>query len=491
MVFQRGFLAELQSLPPFSAPLTPGPAVEVSFIIPARMIDPSIEHTVLTVHTFLSQRFGNSFEIILVPNSENSKENEFATSIGKNFANLRIVPHSTPRGKGAAMRTGFFQSRGKWIYFTDADLPYDLDFFDQAAALLRKGTDLVTGNRRLPTSTFQIPVSLLKLASQRHRLGLAFNRFVRMLLPIQTTDTQAGIKAFSRRLAEIAFGRQSCPGFLFDLELFLTAHGQGFLQRELPVTLSLRNEKSTVRVLRECLLVGNWLIKLSIKNLRKDYGRAKKTAPVLSYYPETKGLTRLFLWARWLLTPYSKMVSYLPAQGEILDLGCGHGLLSLTAALGSPGRQVYGIDHDQERVALAQKAIQNVPNVQITTGNMGHPPGQENHYSGMTLIDVLHYFEPSQQEAILKRSYSLLNHGGTLLVREVDLKPGLISYWNRFYELVATTIGFTQAEKQKLSFRSRLEWETLLEDIGFQVRSERCSSFLFEDILYICERPLL
>jgi hypothetical protein len=103
-------------------------------------------------------------------------------------------------------------------------------------------------------------------------LGLAYNRLVRWLLPIHTTDTQAGIKAFSRRLATQAFQRQSCPGFLFDLEIFLTAMGMGLKQTDLPVTLFLNSEKSTVRILKECVLVANWLTRITWKFLQKGYG---------------------------------------------------------------------------------------------------------------------------------------------------------------------------------------------------------------------------
>ena len=165
-------------------------------------------------------------------------------------------------------------SRGaKWIFLTDADLPYDLTFFDEAAIKLREGFDLVTGNRRLPSSHFCLPVNLLPLVYQRHRLGLAFNRLVRLLFPITTTDTQAGIKALSRRLAVKTFERQSCPGFLYDLEIFLTAHGQGYRQTHIPVTLYLNSEKSTVRILRECVLVANWLTRILWRNKMGAYER--------------------------------------------------------------------------------------------------------------------------------------------------------------------------------------------------------------------------
>ena len=470
----------------------PKAEVDVSLIIPARNASQTLESTVTEAHQFLSHHFKNSFEIILVPNpspgDRKDQSHAVAVDLAKKLSNIKICFHEFPPGKGAAIRTGFQASQGRFIFFTDSDLPYDLEFFLQADQKLRAGYDLVTGNRRLQNSHFHIPVSLLPLAFGRHRLGLAFNRLVRLLLPIQTTDTQAGIKAFSRRLGIEAFSRLSCPGFLFDLEIFLTAAGMGYKQTDLPVTLHLNSEKSTVRILRECLLVGNWLSRIFWKNKKNHYGSAKKNPGILERYQNASFFTRFFLFARWSLTPYARMASRLPPQGPILDLGCGHGLLALTAALDSPARTVLGIDHDQERIGLAQIAARNLPNLEVKKGNLMDPPSSTPPYSGITMIDIMHYFEPRLQENLLRRAHQLLGNGGTLLVREVDPEGGWVSKWNRTYEKIATRIGFTQAEAAGLHFRTKKDWISLLESVGFEVKSERCSSFLFADILYTCER---
>jgi glycosyltransferase involved in cell wall biosynthesis len=487
-------LNELKPLPFLDFSRMSEPSLDVSLIIPAKNSGLTLEKTVREAHQFLTRNWGKSFEIILVPNG-NKEDSEdpsipIAKGLAEQFPEVQVQPHFNPPGKGAAVRTGFSVSRGKYILFTDADLPYDLDFFLEAISMLQSGFDLITGNRRLPESHFDIPVELLPIAYQRHRLGLGFNRFVRLLLPVQTTDTQAGIKAMSRRLATAAFSKQSCPGFLFDLELFLTAHGLGYWQSELPVILYLNSEKSTVRILRECVLVANWLTRLSWRNLRMGYGTQETNkGDILSRYRDAPFLTRLFLDLRWRLTPYSRMVSYLPSQGPILDLGCGHGLFALAVGMKSPSREVIGIDHDDSRIELASHAIQDLPNIRLEKGSMVELPRVERPFAGIAIIDAMHYFDFNTQESILKQTYSLLEKGGRLLVREVDPEGGMASSWNRFYERIATAIGFTQAKEKNLHFRSRKGWQELMESIGFKVTSERCSSFLFADILYICERP--
>jgi hypothetical protein len=162
-------------------------------------------------------------------------------------------------------------SRGRWIFTSDADLPYDLGFFQEAAWLLDRGIDLVIGNRRLASSHFRMPTRILHKVHRRVLYGLWFNRVVRWLFPIDTTDTQAGLKAMSRRTAEAFFERQTCPGFLHDLELLLTAEGCGFPIAEIPVWLHLRDEKTSVRILREVFRSLYWLTRIAWQHRRGRY----------------------------------------------------------------------------------------------------------------------------------------------------------------------------------------------------------------------------
>jgi len=66
--------------------------------------------------------------------------------------------------------------------------------------------------------------------------------------------------------------------------------------------------------------------------------------------------TRWFIRLRWKLTPYREIAARLPTGGRVLDLGSGHGLLSLALSMGSDKREIIGIDHDQARVRLAERA---------------------------------------------------------------------------------------------------------------------------------------
>lgn len=193
---------------------------------------------------------------------------------------------------------------------------------------------------------------------------------------------------------------------------------------------------------------------------------------------------RLFLWARWYLTPYQRMAEKLPQKGKILDLGSGHGLLSLTLAVHSPERVVLGIDHDDQRIQLACRAAHSISNLHFEKGSLLQPP--QGSFQGIALIDVMHYFSPDEQHHILKNAFDLLEPGGTLILREVNPSGGIISKWNRIYERFATATGFTRSNHQtSMHFRSPEGWIELLKKIGLSASYERCSSLFFADILFV------
>ncbi len=470
----------------------PEAAISVTLLIPARSAAHSLAATTNAAHAFLSREFPDSFEIILIPNDPDGETAtvDVARKMEGQYPEVRSATLDGPPGKGTALRSGFRLARGQMIFFTDADLPYDLEFFSRAARELSRGADFVTGNRRLDESQFNLPVDLLPVAHGRHRLGLAFNGVVRRLFGVTTTDTQAGIKAMTREMADAAFGDQVCAGFFFDLEFFLTARGRGFRHRELPVILRLETEKSTVRVVRESIQAAYWLSRIFMRNLLGRYGRLKAWR-VASFYGSESPSNRLFLEARWRLTPYSDMERELPAAGRVLDLGCGHGLFSFALASRARRRSVVGVDHDANRIETAKRALAKAPSatrIQFQPGSaLDPPPGP---FSGITLIDVMHYFPLREQALVFQKAFENLEPGGVLLVREVNPAGGWISRVNQAYERLATSTGFTRSEqKSALHFRKPSGWMSALSQSGFQVRQRPCSSPLFADILFIATKP--
>jgi 2-polyprenyl-3-methyl-5-hydroxy-6-metoxy-1,4-benzoquinol methylase len=218
---------------------------------------------------------------------------------------------------------------------------------------------------------------------------------------------------------------------------------------------------------------------------KKTRGPHPGRRDVLERFSALSWGSRLFLWARWVWTPYVEMASLLPVKGRILDGGCGHGLFSLALALQSPKRNILGLDHSRIRIAAARSAARGIKNISFKIGDYTVLP--RGPFDGIALIDVLHYLPYEKQARVLKNSAGRLRRGGILLFREVDRSLGMASGYNRLHETLMIRLGFTQAEG--LHFRDAAGWKKLAQQAGFLVRMKPTARFPFADILYRCEKP--
>ena len=60
--------------------------------------------------------------------------------LGKADPRVRVISHGRNRGYGEALRTGFLASRLDHVFFTDADLQFDLDELEQFVPTRRRST---------------------------------------------------------------------------------------------------------------------------------------------------------------------------------------------------------------------------------------------------------------------------------------------------------------------------------------------------------------
>ncbi|MEK6578615.1 MAG: glycosyltransferase 87 family protein, partial [Bdellovibrionota bacterium] len=202
-----------------------------SLLIPVLMDSKSrLELSFIKTHVeaardLLTSRFGGDFEIYVITHGDQAHADDALTqelrlSLSR-VSGVKFLYEDHLQGRGAAIRSGFLKSKGKLILFGHLDQPCHPSFYAQAIDLIENEKyEFVRGNRRLAESRFQIPVRVLSLIYKRHKLGLSFNRLVRVFLPVRTTDTHSGHLVMTRNMAVAAFSVQSSPDFLCDLEWY-------------------------------------------------------------------------------------------------------------------------------------------------------------------------------------------------------------------------------------------------------------------------------
>jgi len=85
-------------------------------------------------------------EIVVVDDSSTDGTGKILRDM--RFENLKVIHHSSNRGKGAAVLTGLSQASGEYVIVQDADLEYDPGDYIKLIDLLNKGDgDIILGAR--------------------------------------------------------------------------------------------------------------------------------------------------------------------------------------------------------------------------------------------------------------------------------------------------------------------------------------------------------
>ncbi len=179
---------------------------------------------------------------------------------------------------------------------------------------------------------------------------------------------------------------------------------------------------------------------------------------------------RLHVALRRLLCPFERIASFVPPEGLIVDLGCGHGLFAHALALERAGRRVVGVEPDPHKLAVARAT--GGP-ARFVRGEAVHSP-ITGPCQAVLLIDVLYLLSPAQQEQALRNAYRCLAPGGVLLLKTMDDRPRWKAALDRLEEWLAVRVlGITMSSAASFTFRPLAEWAALCSEIGFQVQTLR------------------
>jgi SAM-dependent methyltransferase len=138
-------------------------------------------------------------------------------------------------------------------------------------------------------------------------------------------------------------------------------------------------------------------------------------------------IVRAYCWARFGILRQrflDEIGQYLPAEGPVLDIGCGFGLFSLYYAATRPGRFVRGLDVDGRRIALARRAAARLglDNVAYEVSDARDFKGDAE-VSAAYMLDIVHHVPPASVPPLLGALRRALPVGGRLLVKDVDTRP--------------------------------------------------------------------
>jgi glycosyltransferase involved in cell wall biosynthesis len=188
-----------------------------------------------TVRSALAYLEGKTGEVIVVDDGSRDGTAGIVASWEKEHpGRVRLIRHPVNLGYAAALRRGFDEARGDWIFYSDADNQFDLREIDLLWPL-SDGADMVVGFRK----DRQDPP--LRIFAAR-----GYNRMASFLFRLQVRDIDCAFKLFRRDVFDRI--RIESTRFLVDVEILAKARKLGMTVRETGVThLPRTRGRSTVR----------------------------------------------------------------------------------------------------------------------------------------------------------------------------------------------------------------------------------------------------
>jgi dolichyl-phosphate beta-glucosyltransferase len=239
--------------------------IDLSIIIPAYNEEQRLPKTLESVGKYL-QGLDYSYEIIVVDDGSSDRTSQIVKDLQKKIPLLGLIKLSENKGKGFAVRTGILHSKGRFVFFTDADLSTPIEEVQNFLPLLEEGYDVVVGSRRNPNS--RVIMSQNKIRRFMGRVYILLNRWLGI---VDVVDVTCGFKAFRREAAKKIFKVARLNRFSFDSEVLFLAQAK-FKFRWIQVPIEWKDASgSKVNIIRETFVSFLDLIKIKLYDLRGFY----------------------------------------------------------------------------------------------------------------------------------------------------------------------------------------------------------------------------
>ncbi len=191
-------------------------------------------------------RTSYTYEILFVDDCSRDSTREIIDHIvASDPASCRRLFNRHNMGRGATVRHGFENARGRWVGFVDIDLEVGAHYIPYCLVSLEEGADVVCGWRVYKFRWH----SLI-----RYILSRGYSWLVRLVLRLPFNDTETGFKFFQRASVLGVLAEVRSRGWFWDTEVMARAYAHNLKVVEKPCLFIRKlDKKSSVHVVRDTL----------------------------------------------------------------------------------------------------------------------------------------------------------------------------------------------------------------------------------------------
>ena len=137
----------------------------------------------------------------------------------------------------------------------------------------------------------------------------------------------------------------------------------------------------------------------------------------------------IYFKLRPLILPINDILSFIPEKANILDLGCGKGLLL--------SHLKYFNTYTGVDLKIPDKS--NSINVSFVKSDCNKYLDRKlSHFDTFLLIDLLHHIKPSEQFYFVNKLLFGMKKNDILIIKDIHPKNFVTKFWNTFHDLIVS-----------------------------------------------------